>query len=177
MQRFREYVLSQLDVYYSDPGLTFLVAVLYMICEGGQVLESRVVWTWALRHNPSKAIDSPSLKLLEGISCGITEYMELIYSVFEDPKNRARYAINGERWTTGALVCLKYVCPAEPYPMPGEEITRAELRSNFLPYLLEKSEWSEDMASLLHSNAAAKELVQELVSSGRVKNEVISRYL
>lgn len=178
VQTFRKYVLSQVDTYYSEPRLTLALAVVYMICEGVEFLDRSGVYNNRYPHDPSETVDYASLKLIDAVNHddyeGVAEYRQLVYGTLEDPKYRSEFSMNAERYTTAALVYLEHVCPAKK---ADKILEISETQSSTLSHLLEKSQWSEEIASFIDSNAAAKSFVKDIVSSGKVQNEVISRYL
>ncbi|KDR69201.1 hypothetical protein GALMADRAFT_145603 [Galerina marginata CBS 339.88] len=142
---FHKYLTHYLSRHYQDDALTFLVAVftrplrnrprrkpvmgsvlnflLIQMIQGDRYHDRRTVMKGLELTNTSPDFAVPR------------EYWQLIVEFLEDPELSGEYALNGKRFATAALCCLKYLCDHHRHAVLAPFTpTEPEIRRN-LPWI------------------------------------------
>jgi hypothetical protein len=90
-------------------------------------------------------VDENGLKLSRAHSWFTKEYFRLIVEFLEDPKLSEEYALDGTRFATAALCCLKYICDHRSKPIHASYAARKpEIRRN-LPWIWRKQKMNNGL--------------------------------
>ncbi|PPQ74655.1 hypothetical protein CVT26_005525 [Gymnopilus dilepis] len=175
MKAFREYVLPSLDQYYSNEGLTFAIAMMYIICEQKPKLMGSPTGGWLANATPDiLGIDEASLRLLyasrRGSDRWSVAYMNLIHDLLRDPDVESKYRMDAKRFATSTMFALELAFVKEN--LDNDSGAGRTMNQHILPYLLEKAEWSQEVGDFFKRYP---ERLEAIAKYSKV-TDVIARY-
>ena len=108
-------------------------------------------------------------------------YMNMIYNILQDPKIDDKYAMSPKRFADCAMFGLELAYVVENVGFgsnPGIDTVAwagGAMDTEVLPYLLEKAEWSQEIADFFVSFPKPKQRLKNMAEHGTIK-DVVAQY-